>query len=93
MYNIPILFIIFKRKDITLQSFQQIRKIRPAKLYIAADGARQDVAGEDLQVEQTRKAVVDAIDWNCDVKTLFRENNIGCGMGVYTAINWLFENE
>ena len=93
MYNIPILFIIFKRKDVALQSLAQIRKARPAKLYIAADGPRENVAGEDAIVEETRQAVLGAIDWNCDVKTLFRENNIGCGMGVYTAINWLFENE
>ena len=27
MYNIPILFIIFKRKDVALKSFESIRKI------------------------------------------------------------------
>ena len=93
MYDVPILFVIFRRKDAALQSFSRIRDARPARLYIAGDGPRPGVDGEAEQVEQTRKAVMDAIDWPCEVKTLFRDCNIGCGQGVYTAINWLFEHE
>lgn len=93
MYNIPILFVIFKRKDVALESFKRIKAVKPAKLYIAGDAARKDVKGEDIAVKETRQAILDAIDWDCEVKTLFQEKNLGCGMGVYTAINWLFDNE
>jgi hypothetical protein len=78
---------------VALQSLERIRKIQPAKLYIAGDGARSHVEDEQEAVEETRKAVLDAIDWPCDVHTLFQEQNLGCSKGVYTAINWLFENE
>ena len=44
-------------------------------------------------MEDTRQAVLNAIDWPCEVKTLFQTENLGCSLGVYTAINWLFENE
>ena len=93
MYQVPILLIIFRRKSVALQSLERIRKIQPAKLYIAGDGARSHVEDEQEAVEETRKAVLDAIDWPCDVHTLFQEQNLGCSKGVYTAINWLFENE
>lgn len=93
MYNIPILFIIFKRKDIALESFKSIRNIKPAKLYIAGDAARNGVQGEDVAVNETREAILNAIDWDCEVKTLFQKENLGCCMGVYSAINWLFESE
>jgi len=93
MYQVPILLIIFRRKSVALQSLERIRKIQPAKLYIAGDGARSHVEDEEEAVEETRKAVLDAIDWPCDVHTLFQEQNLGCSKGVYTAINWLFENE
>ena len=33
------------------------------------------------------------IDWECEVKTLFRDENIGCKYAVSGAINWFFENE
>lgn len=93
MYQVPILLIIFRRKSVALQSLERIRKIQPAKLYIAGDGARSHVKDEQEAVEETRKAVLDAIDWPCDIHTLFQEQNLGCSKGVYTAINWLFENE
>jgi hypothetical protein len=40
--------------------------------------------------EETR-AVITQIDWNCEVKTLFREHNLGCGLAVSEAITWFFK--
>jgi hypothetical protein len=33
------------------------------------------------------------VDWDCEVKTLFRERNLGCGLAVTSAIDWFFEQE
>jgi hypothetical protein len=33
------------------------------------------------------------IDWECEVKILFREKNLGCKYAVSGAITWFFENE
>lgn len=93
MYNIPILFIFFRRKETALKSFERIRDIRPSTLYLACDGARSNIPGEREIVEETRKVILESIDWPCDIHTLFQDKNLGCGMGVYTAICWLFENE
>lgn len=94
MYKVPILFVIFNRPSIAEKSFQAIKQIRPSDLYIACDGARKDHEGETNVVDETRKRILSAIDWPCNVKTLFQETNLGCGMGVYTAIDWFFqENE
>ena len=93
MYNIPILFIIFRRKDIALQSFERIKQVKPSKLYIACDGARENVKGEAELVKATQESILQQIDWECNVRTLFQKENLGCGKGVYTAINWFFENE
>ena len=93
MYSVPILFIIFNRKDVALTSFEPIRKIKPSKLYIAGDGARVSVTGEALLVSETREAIINNIDWDCEVHTLFQDINLGCCHGVYTAINWLFNHE
>ena len=92
-YSVPILFIIFNRLDIACKSFEEIKKVKPKKLYIASDAARENKEGEQEVVDKTRKTILNAIDWDCEVKTLFQEKNLGCGIGVYTAINWLFQNE
>lgn len=92
-YPVPILFIIFCRKEVALKSFERIRAVKPSKLYIACDGPRSYVDAEKKTVEETREAVLNQVDWDCKVKTLFQKDNLGCSLGVYTAINWLFENE
>lgn len=86
----PILFIIFNRKDIALRTFEAIKIILPSVLFIACDGPRN--SAEEKKVSETRSAILNAIDWDCEVKTLFQDKNLGCGMGVFTAINWFFDN-
>jgi hypothetical protein len=87
----PVLFIIFNRPDIAKKSFLKIRDARPSRLYIACDGPRN--TNEQNIVELTRKTIQELIDWECDVHYLFQEKNLGCSMGVYTAISWFFEHE
>lgn len=91
-FDTPILFLIFNRPDLTEKVFGQIRKIRPKQLFIGADGPRKDKPGEDEKCQATRQLVLDMIDWDCEVKTLFREENLGCGLAVSQAITWFFEH-
>ncbi len=92
MFQTPILFLIFNRPDSTKLVFESIRSIKPAKLYIAADGSRKHKVGEDLLCKDTR-SIIDLIDWECEIKTLFRNENLGCKIAVSSAIDWFFENE
>lgn len=89
----PVLFLIFNRLDTTKQVFEAIRKVEPPRLYIASDGPRENKEGEKEKVEAIRKYVLSNIDWDCEVKTLFRNKNLGCGRAVSQAITWFFENE
>jgi hypothetical protein len=93
MYQIksPVLLLVFNRPDTTQLVFEQIRKGKPDKLYIAADGARDNKEGEKELCQQTRQLL--NIDWDCEVKTLFREKNLGCKLAVSGGIKWFFENE
>jgi hypothetical protein len=88
----PVLFIIFKRPDTTLQVMEAIREARPAQLYIAADGPRAGRDGEAEACDKARKAAL-AVDWHCAVHTLFRGTNLGCKAGPRAAIDWFFEHE
>jgi len=83
---------VFNRPDTTTQVFEAIRKARPPRLYVVADGPRPDRAGEAEKVARVRE-IATAVDWPCEVKTLFREENLGCKKAVSGAITWFFEQE
>lgn len=92
VFTTPILFLIFNRPDTTKQVFQTIRKIKPERLYVAADGPRNNDANEVTLCQETR-AIINKVDWQCEIKTLFRDSNLGCRKAVSSAIDWFFENE
>jgi hypothetical protein len=87
----PVLFLIFSRPSTTERVFEQIRKAKPSRLFIAADGPRKNKPGE-FEKCQAARAIVSKVDWECEVKTLFRDENLGCGRAVSGAIDWFFEH-
>jgi len=91
--NTAVLFLVFNRLDTTKQVFEAIKKAKPPRLYIAADGARKDKQGEDKKAQKVREYIISNIDWDCEVKTLFRDENLGCKYAVSGAIDWFFEQE
>ena len=90
--NKPVLFIIFNRPDTTKEVFAAIKKAKPPKLYISADGPRKNVEKDKIKCLQARD-IVNQVDWDCKVYKLFHKNNLGCGIAPVTAINWFFNNE
>ena len=90
-FDVPILFLVFNRPDTTQQVFERIKKLEPASLFIAADGFRSHMPGEKEKCELVKNLILEGIDWPCEVKTLFRDSNLGCGHAVSGAINWFFD--
>jgi hypothetical protein len=87
-----VLFLIFNRPDTTARVFAAIRNARPERFYVAADGPREGRPTEAEQCRATRE-IVTAIDWECELHTLFREQNLGCRDAVSSAISWFFQQE
>lgn len=86
----PILLLIFNRPDTTAQVFNSIARAKPRRLFVAADGPRTDKEGEAEKCQAVRE-IIKRVDWDCEVKTLFREQNLGCKEAVSSAITWFFE--
>jgi hypothetical protein len=87
-----VLFVIFNRPDTTIKVFEQIRIARPRRLYIAADAPRDNYPADVILCQQSRD-IVNQVDWECEIKTLFRDKNAGCKDGVSSAVTWFFEHE
>lgn len=88
-----VLFLTFNRLDTAQKVFEQIKIAQPPRLYLASDGARKDKMGEAEAIENVRMWILDNVNWDCEIKTLFREENLGCGKAVSSAISWFFEQE
>ncbi|QNP52341.1 glycosyltransferase family 2 protein [Hymenobacter qilianensis] len=88
-----VLFLVFNRPDVTERVLAAIRAARPPRLYIAADGARADRPSEAIACDTVRRLIETGVDWPCTVKTLFRDQNLGCRRAVSTAIDWFFQHE
>lgn len=87
--NTSIIFIIFNRPRHTKLVFESIKKQRPKKLFIIADGPRNTHLGEDILCEQARK-ITSQIDWDCSVYRNYSDINLGCKNRIVTGLNWAF---
>ncbi|MEG4943299.1 glycosyltransferase family 2 protein [Microcoleus sp. F4-D5] len=86
----PVAFIIFKRPQETERVFAEIRKVKPQKLLVVADGPRADRPGEDQDCDRTR-AIIDRVDWDCEVLKNYADVNLGCRRRVSSGIDWVFD--
>ncbi|WP_462248619.1 hypothetical protein [Ferruginibacter sp.] len=95
MLKVPVLLIAFNRPATTQQVLNAIALYQPTVLYVATDGARKNNESDEVKC----KVVHELIDqWQINnpsvsIKKLYQQNNLGCGVGVSTAINWFFANE
>ncbi|KAM3110492.1 glycosyltransferase family 2 protein [Phormidesmis sp. 146-33] len=86
----PVAFLIFNRPHTTARVFEAIRQAKPTQLLVVADGPRSNRAGEAEQCAAVR-AIIDQVDWDCDVLKNYSDVNLGCKQRVATGLDWVFE--
>jgi hypothetical protein len=88
-YKPAVAFCGFNRPDCTKVVFEEIRRYRPEKLFLLADGPRSTVPTDKLRCEAVRE-IMKSVDWNCEVKTNFSDVNLGCKKRMSSGIDWVF---
>lgn len=88
--SVPVIFMIFNRPDTTRQAFEAIMAAKPKKLLVIADGPRANRHGEAQKCAATR-AIIDEVDWDCEVHTNFAETNMGTCRRISSGLTWAFE--
>lgn len=89
MVSEPILVIAFNRPDHLRVLIDRLAEVKPRRLFVAIDGPRFGRPDETDKVEQCRQ-IAREITWDCEITTNFQETNLGCGLGVSTAVTWFF---
>lgn len=89
LVDVAVLLIFFNRANEVKQVFEKIKLARPSKLFLYQDGARANNK-KDLDGIAKCREIVNDIDWDCEVHTLFQEKNYGCDPSEYLAQKWAF---
>lgn len=92
MVETPVLYITFARPEYASQSFAAIKKAHPKKLYFYSNKARDEKPDEVARNLEVR-SYISQIDWDCEVKTWFRDKYVDVFTSLWGAIDWVFENE
>lgn len=88
----PVALVIFNRPECTARVFRAIAAARPRRLYVIADGPRGDHPEDERLVAEAR-AVIDRVDWPCELRTCYSDDNLNCHRRIASGLDWLFANE
>jgi len=87
----PVLFLGFNRPDLAEKVLKRLRQCGVEEIHFALDGPRPD-REEDRDKCAQMRALVEGADWVQRKRVLAREENLGCGRAVSSAISWFFED-
>lgn len=85
------MLMIFNRPETTARVFDVVAGIRPKRLFVIADGPRAEVA-EDAEKCAATRAIVDRVDWDCEVLKNYSDVNLGVGVRPATGLRWVFDH-
>lgn len=88
-HDVSVLMLFFNRPEHFREVFEEVKKARPARLFLYQDGPRgeRDMPG----IEACRQIADDEnIDWECEVHRMYQEKNFGCDPSEYLSQKWAF---
>ena len=80
-------FFIYRRPDLTARVFVEIRKARPERLLIVADGPKSE---EEWPLCTAARAMVEQVDWPDEVLKNYSVVGLGCRKRVASGLDWVF---
>jgi hypothetical protein len=90
MSKTPVAIIIFNRPGCTAQVLRAIAAAKPKKLFVIADGPRPS-RPEDVEKCAATRALVEQIDWQCEVIKNYSDINLGCKYRPENGLDWVFD--
>lgn len=89
--EIPVLLLGFNRPDKLRLAMEPLRQVRPRLVFAAVDGPRTGHPKDEVGCQQTREVIDALVGWPCEIRRLYRDENLGCRRAVSEAIAWALE--
>ncbi|MCF8196375.1 MAG: hypothetical protein K9J38_10295 [Polynucleobacter sp.] len=90
METTPVLFLTYNRLDTATAVFEAIRKYKPQELYFVSNAPRPNDTTDKERVLRVRE-ILNAVDWECRVIKLIRDDHLPVRESIATAIDWFFD--
>src|SRR5437764_13198724 len=87
-----LLLLGFNRPGSTEQLVKALSTMAPPVVYAAADGPRPNVPDDANRCRDVR-SILSSLPWEHELHTLYRDENLGCGVAVSGALDWFFAHE
>lgn len=88
--KVPVMLLFFNRPQCLQQVFDAVRIYEPEELFLVQDGPRLGRNDDIENVEKCRK-IVENVDWACNVRCNYSNENMSCDDREYTGIDWCFQ--
>lgn len=85
----PLVLIAFNRPEVTRRTVEVIRRARPTRVFLLADGPRSTHPSDDTLCAEVRD-ILTAEPWPGEVHTRFAERNLGLEANVELGLDWVF---
>lgn len=89
---VPILLVGFNRADLIEKNLSNILAVNPEKIYISIDGPRLNRPNDIPAIGKVRN-IIDNLNIQCELHTVFHEENLTCRGNVTSAISWVLQHE
>ena len=83
----PVALSVFDRPETTRRVFQAIRRARPRRLFVFADGSP---SGDRAERCERARAVAEQVDWPCEASYDYADSNLGARDRYTTGVDWVF---
>lgn len=87
----PVVLLAYRRPEQTRRVFEAIRVAKPRELFLVMDGPKPGDTDDYERVEQTR-AVVEEVDWECNVRRVYASENLGLKVRVSSGLDAVFSD-
>ena len=84
-----VVLFIHRRPEATRQVFAAIKNAQPERLFVIADGAKDDSPVETSASKESR-LVTEGVNWGCEVTRIYSEVNMGCRNRIVSGLDEVF---
>jgi hypothetical protein len=86
----PVALFVYNRPELTARVVATLREAQPSRLLVVADGPKADRMTDPARCAAAR-AVATQLDWPCELRTHFADQNLGLKRRMESGLDWVFD--